>query len=89
MKKKHSRVKSLELKVQQQTKTIREYREKEEIVYCSECQTYTEDLEGAIEPDFEGYCTSCGSRDQWETVSILDIDKEEMLSALNDGVLTL
>ncbi len=53
------------------------------IVYCNNCGTYSRDLEGAIEPDFEGYCPNCGNGSKWDVVSILDY-KDRIIGLLNE-----
>ncbi len=53
------------------------------IVYCNSCSTYHKDLEGQVEPDFEGYCPKCGERSDWDVVSILDY-KDRIIELLNE-----
>ncbi len=53
------------------------------IVYCNSCSTYSNDLNGQREPDFEGYCPKCGDGYNWDVVSILDY-KDRIIELLNE-----
>ena len=59
-----------------------------DIIYCNQCKTYFEELEGSVQPDYEGHCPMCGERSNWEVMQILD-GKKDIIELLNSGDLDL
>ncbi len=57
--------------------------ELDEVVLCQSCDTFAEDLDGAVQPDFEGYCTNCGERSNWTVVRLTDY-KKRLIELLNE-----
>ncbi|MCP4986027.1 MAG: hypothetical protein GY928_08145 [Colwellia sp.] len=56
--------------------------EADEVVLCQSCDTFAEDLEGARQPDYEGYCSNCNEESNWTVVRLTDY-KKRLIELLN------
>lgn len=78
------KIEILQKKLNKAEQEVRNLRAKNTLIHCEECDTYHDDLEGARQPDYEGYCPNCHNETNWRVYYILD-DRETIKDILNDG----
>ena len=78
------KIEILQNKLNKAEQEVRNLRDKNQLIHCEECDTYHDDLEGAREPDYEGYCPNCHNETNWRVIYILD-SRDVIKEMFNDG----
>ena len=59
-------------RITEQDKKLNKLNYANQIIYCNNCNTYHDKMEGMRQPDYEGYCPACHEETNIEDIFILD-----------------